>query len=37
MARRPRLLLSGGIYHVYNRVSRGEHVFRSEDEADRLE
>jgi hypothetical protein len=22
---------------VYNRVSRGEHVFRREDEADRLE
>ena len=37
MGRRPRVLLAGGIYHVYNRVSRGEHVFRSEDEADRLE
>jgi len=37
MGRRPRNLLAGGIYHVYNRVSRGEHVFRDEDEADRLE
>ena len=37
MGRRPRILLAGGIYHVYNRVSRGEHVFRDEDEADRFE
>ena len=37
MGRRPRVLVAGGIYHVYNRVSRGEHVFRNEDEADRLE
>jgi len=37
MGRRPRILVAGGIYHVYNRVSRGEHVFREEDEADRLE
>jgi putative transposase len=37
MGRRPRVLLAGGIYHIYNRVSRGEHVFRDEDEADRLE
>ena len=29
MGRRPRTLLAGGIYHVYNRVFRGEHTFRS--------
>ncbi len=33
MGRRSRILLAGGIYHVYNRVSRGEHVFRDEGEA----
>ena len=37
MGRRPRMLLAGGIYHVYNRVSRGEHIFRDEGEADRFE
>lgn len=37
MGRRPRNLVSGGIYHVYNRVSRGQHVFSDDDEADRLE
>jgi REP element-mobilizing transposase RayT len=37
MGRRPRILLAGGIYHVYNRVSRGAHVFRDESEADRFE
>ena len=37
MGRRPRNLVPGGIYHVYNRVSRGQHVFRREEEADRLE
>lgn len=31
------MLVGGGIYHVYNRVSRGDDVFRSGDEADRLE
>ena len=35
--RRSRILVAGGIYHVYNRVSRGEHVFRDEGEADRFE
>jgi REP element-mobilizing transposase RayT len=30
-------LVPGGIYHVYNRVSRGQHVFRKDEEADRLE
>ena len=33
MGRSPRVLIPGGIYHVYNRVSRGEHVFRDEAEA----
>lgn len=37
MGRRPRVLLAGGIYHVYNRVSRGQHVFRDDGEAERLE
>ena len=37
MGRRPRNLLAGGIYHVYNRVSRGQDVFRDEGEADRFE
>ena len=37
MGRRPRILVAGGIYHVYNRVSRGEHVFRNDEETDRLE
>ena len=27
----------GGIYHVYNRVSRGEVAFRDEGKADRFE
>ena len=37
MGRRPRILVAGGIYHVYNRVSRGAHVFRDDEEVDRLE
>ena len=37
MGRRPRVLLPGGIYHVHNRVSRGVHVSRREEETDRLE
>jgi len=36
VGRSPRLLIEGGIYHVYNRVSRGEHAFRDEAEAERL-
>jgi REP element-mobilizing transposase RayT len=36
VGRSPRLLIEGGIYHVYNRVSRGEHAFRDEVEAERL-
>lgn len=33
MPRRPRLFLSGAIYHVYCRVARGELVFDEHDEA----
>ena len=36
MGRRPRILVAGGIYHVYNRVSRGAQVFRDDEEVDRL-
>ena len=27
MARRPRVVIEGGLYHVYNRVSSGEPIF----------
>ena len=27
MPRRPRVLIEGGVYHVYNRVASGERVF----------
>jgi REP element-mobilizing transposase RayT len=37
MGRPPRVLIAGGIYHVYNRVSHGAHIFRDEVEADRFE
>ena len=33
MPRSPRVFLEGGIYHVYNRVTRGERVFSEDDEA----
>lgn len=33
MPRSPRAFLEGGIYHVYNRVTRGERVFSEDDEA----
>jgi REP element-mobilizing transposase RayT len=33
MPRRIRLFIRGGIYHVYNRVTRGEHVFHLPEEA----
>jgi REP element-mobilizing transposase RayT len=36
VGRSPRILIEGGIYHIYNRVSRGEHAFRREAEAERL-
>ena len=35
--RRQRIFIEGRIYYVYNRVSRGGHVFRDEGEADRFE
>ncbi|MBI4914522.1 MAG: transposase, partial [Acidobacteria bacterium] len=36
MPRRPRLFVEGLIYHVYNRVGRGEAPFKLDDEADRF-
>ncbi|MEJ2583252.1 MAG: hypothetical protein P8127_16735 [Acidobacteriota bacterium] len=33
MPRSPRAFLEGGIYHVYNRVTRGERVFGEDEEA----
>ena len=33
MARRPRIIVEGGLYHVYNRVSSGEPVFADPNEA----
>ena len=33
MARRPRIVVEGGLYHVYNRVSSGEPVFSDPNEA----
>jgi REP element-mobilizing transposase RayT len=33
MARRPRIVVEGGLYHVYNRVSSGEHIFADPEEA----
>lgn len=36
MARRPRIEVAGGIYHVYNRVASGESVFSDPEEATRF-
>ena len=36
MRRQPRVLVEGLIYHVYNRVGRGEAPFKVEDEAGRF-
>lgn len=36
MPRAPRVFVEGGIYHVYNRVTRGERVFADDGEAERL-
>ncbi len=33
MPRRPRILIEGGLYHVYNRFARGESVFADPEEA----
>jgi hypothetical protein len=37
MGHRLRIPFPGGIYHVDNRTSRGAHVFRNDEEADRPE
>lgn len=36
MPRPPRVFVEGGIYHVYNRVTRGEKIFAEDHEAARL-
>ena len=36
MARRARVLIEGGVYHVYNRVGSGERVFEDPEEAVRF-
>jgi len=36
MPRAKRVLVPGAVYHVYNRVGRGEHLFRDKGEAGRL-
>jgi REP element-mobilizing transposase RayT len=36
MPRRPRLLVEGGIYHVYNRFTNGEPVFSDVDSCERF-
>lgn len=33
MPRAPRILVEGGLYHVYNRFARGEEVFADPEEA----
>jgi len=33
MPRPPRVFVEGGIYHVYNRMTRGERVFAGDQEA----
>jgi len=36
MPRAKRVLVPGAVYHIYNRVGRGEHLFQDEGEAGRL-
>jgi hypothetical protein len=36
MPRRRRVVLEGGLYHVYNRFARGEEIFADENEAMRF-
>lgn len=36
MPRKPRVFLAGAFYHVYGRVSRGEHIFADDRAASRL-
>ena len=33
MARRPRVVVEGGLYHVYNRVASGERIFADPNKA----
>ena len=33
MPRAPRVLIEGGLYHVYNRFARGEEIFADPEEA----
>ena len=33
MGRRPRVVVEGGLYHVYNRISSGETIFAEPNEA----
>jgi len=33
MPRPGRVFVEGGVYHVYNRIGRGEHVFAESDDA----
>jgi len=33
MARRPRMVVEDGLYHVYNRIASGEHVSADPEEA----
>ena len=36
MPRRPRVVVEGGIYHVYNRFARGAEIFLEGDEGPRF-
>jgi REP element-mobilizing transposase RayT len=36
MPRRPRIVVEGAVYHIYNRIARGEPVFSQEREADQF-
>ena len=36
MPRKPRIVVEGGLYHVYNRFARGAAIFDEGDEAERF-
>ena len=36
MPRVPRILIEGGLYHVYNRIGRGEQYFKEEAEGEKF-
>jgi len=36
MPRRPRVLIEGGIYHIYNRFARGAEIFSEGDNVERF-